>query len=353
MKIRPSVFWLCAVGIVLVALIVWFGRKKPTEAPLAVLTQTNTVPSVATIPTPPVATAIHTNTPTANPTANTSQTLTPTKVERAIGILSTYNDVPIEFYGKVEDQYSNAVASANVHFSVRIINGYETTVTNGQAVSDANGFFTITGYHGQDLAVVPQKAGYVSTMASTLFKYSRMEDHPFVSDPNSPTVINMWKLQGAEPLVSINKIFNLPFAGEPIFFDFAKGNVVPTGGDLKVIITRAPGSITQRHHGDWSIQLVPVNGGIIETDYHTAQVTFEAPADGYQDSYFVQMDHDKSLWSDNIQKVFFLTSQNGQVYSKFLLNFGINDDPNDTMWFQFKGVANTNNSRNWEATVPQ
>ena len=43
-------------------------------------------------------------------------------------------------------------------------------------------------------------------------------------------------------------------------------------------------------------------------------------------------------WFNNIQKVFFLTSRNGQVYSKLSLDFGINDDPKCTMWFQFKLV---------------
>ena len=102
----------------------------------------------------------------------------------------------------------------------------------------------------------------------------------------------MWKLQGAEPLTGINKTFKLPYTGEPIFFDLVTGNIVPAGGDLEAIMTRAPGVISGRNHGDWSIKLVPVNGGIMETDYHTSQVTFEAPADGYQDSYFVQMSHD-------------------------------------------------------------
>ena len=106
---------------------------------------------------------------------------------------------------------------------------------------------------------------------------------------NDRETFTLWKLQGAEPLVGINKTFKLPYTGAPIFFDLLTGNVVPAGGDLEVIVTRAPGVITQRNHGDWSIKLVPVNGGIIETDYHTSQVTFDAPVDGYQDNYFVHL----------------------------------------------------------------
>jgi hypothetical protein len=257
------------------------------------------------------------------------------------------------FFGRLEDQSGSAVSGATVNFGVQYENADARGIQRGQVVSDGNGLFTISGYKGANLTVTPKKAGYALTTTSTTFRYSQISPGYFVPDANNPTVIKMWKLQGAEPLVEINKTFKIPYTGTPIFFDLVTGNVVPAGGDLEVIVTRAPGVITQQNHGDWSIKLVPINGGIMETDYHTSQVTFEAPADGYQDIYFVQMSHDDPAWFDNIQKVFFLTSRNGQVYCKLSLDFKINDDPNSTMWFQLKGVASTNGSRNWEATVPQ
>jgi hypothetical protein len=163
----------------------------------------------------------------------------------------------------------------------------------------------------------------------------------------------MWKLQGAEPLTDISKEYKLPFTNAPIFFDLVAGKVVPSGGDLEVIIIRTSGSISQRNHGDWSIELKPINGGIIESDYQTARFTFEAPADGYQDGYLVEMRQDQPHWFDGIEKEFFFKSRGGQVYGKYYLVFGINREPNDPLYFQFKGVASTNGSRNWEATAPQ
>lgn len=67
----------------------------------------------------------------------------------------------------------------------------------------------------------------------------------------------------------------------------------------------------------------------------------------------MQMGQDNPKWFDNLQKVFFLKSRGGQVYSKFSMDFMINDDPNDLMWFQFKGVANDHASRNWEEPQTQ
>jgi len=83
----------------------------------------------------------------------------------------------------------------------------------------------------------------------------------------------------------------------------------------------------------------------------TDTCTFEAPAGGYQDNYVVQMKKDGHAWFDSVQKEFFLSSRNGQVYSKLYLDFGINDNPNGPMWFQFKGVANAQGSRNWETVA--
>lgn len=359
MKIRGSILWLVVVAAALIALLLWFGKKEPEKTTFTTTVKTNAVSPATMGSSPPGTAPVRANTPTTTLITKTaSATVTPTplpqsKVEREMGVLSNYNDIPIAFYGELEDQFSNAVANAVVNFSVQVINGQESTTERGQVASDANGLFTISGYKGQNLDITPHKAGYVLAATDTLFWYSHLEAHPYSPDAYNPTIIRMWKLQGAQPLVGINKTFKLPYTGEPIFFDLLTGKVVSAGGDLEVIVTRAPGVITQRNHGDWSIKFVPVNGGILESDYHTAQVTFEAPASGYQDSYFVKMQSDEPGWYDNIQKEFFLTSRNGQVYSKFSFDFGINDNPSGTMWFQFKGVASTNGSRNWEATVPQ
>jgi hypothetical protein len=357
MKIRREIIWLIIVTIVVITLILC--RKKgslllPThetgirtnalasENGALITSQSQSIPSNAPAE---IGGTDHQNTPSLS------------KTEKLIGILSTLNDTPIVFYGKIQDQFSNVVAGAMVNFDVRVINGFEATAKRGHIVSDVDGLITIEGYRGQDLAFNIQKEGYTFVSMNGSGNYSQLspEDQRAHPDPKNPTIINMWKLQGPEPLLNIKKAFRLSFNENPIHFDLVSGNVVPAGGDLEVIVSRDPGIITQRHenHKDWSIKLIPVDGGIIETDYHIAQVTFEAPASGYEGSYFAQMNRDEPGWFDNIQKDFFLMSRNGQVYSRLSFDFKINDDPNDPLYFGFKGVANTNSSRNWEATAPQ
>lgn len=354
MKIRGSILAFVVVAAVLIALILWFGRKPPAGA-LPVISKATNVAPMATAPNMPASAPISTHAPPTRvtPAISPAAASPPQSKVAILKEILQANDADIVFYGRLEDQFSNAVNGAVISFSVQYEDTNGSGIHRGQVVSDANGLFTISGYEGATLSIMPQKTGYALAATDTSFRYSQLQPGYFAPDANNPVVIKMWKLQGAEPLVEINKTFKLPYTGAPIFFDMLTGNVVPSGGDLEVIVTRAPGVISQRLHGDWSIKLVPVNGGIMASDYHTAQVTFEAPASGYQESYFVQMQSDDPGWFDNIYNTFFMVTRNGQVYSKFSLGFKINDDPNGAMWFQFKGVASTNGSRDWEATAPQ
>jgi hypothetical protein len=352
MKIRRSIIWLISIAAILIAVVLWHKKKQPVETLLAGLSATNVVPSAATVPNA----LLHSNVPAAlvaSTTTSQSQSAPPQDKTALIKNILQGNDADITFYGRLEDQSDGAISGAEINYSIQYEDANSRGIHRGQVLSDGSGFFTISGYKGEDLGIMPKKAGYALATTDTYFRYSQLQPGYFISDANNPTVIKMWKLQGAQPLVGINKIYKLPYTDAPIFFDLVAGKAVSVGGDLEIIVTRALGSITQRNHGDWSIELVPVNGGIIESDYQTAKVTFEAPTDGYQNSYLMQMNHDDPAWFSNIQKEFFLTSRNGQVYSKFSFDFEINKDPNGLMWLQFKGVANLNGSGKWEATAPQ
>ena len=48
MKIRRSIFWFVVIVAVLIALVLWHGRKKPVETPPATAVETNAAPPAAT-----------------------------------------------------------------------------------------------------------------------------------------------------------------------------------------------------------------------------------------------------------------------------------------------------------------
>jgi hypothetical protein len=357
MKIRASI-WFVVIAAALIALVLWHGRKKPAETPVAVSPVTNVASPTVAATSSPASVPVHSNTPPVAQAVSSVTAPTPpveSKEQQMREQLANFNDVDIEFYGRLEDQFGTAVGNAQIKFEVPFNNGHTVGVNRGTTMADGNGFFAISGYKGKSLSVVPVKDGYAlaSLNGGGIYSYLWSESQRVHPDRNNPTVMKMWKLQGAEPLADISKEYKLPFTSAPIFFDLVAGQIVPSGGDLEITITRTAGSLSKKSPGDWSIDLKPVNGGILESDLRTAQITFEAPADGYQDDYRLQMDGTNPAWHDGFDDEFFLKSRNGQVYSKFYFVFGINREPNEPLYFQFRGIANTNGSRNWEATAPQ
>ncbi|HUE37308.1 MAG TPA: hypothetical protein VMO20_07950 [Candidatus Acidoferrum sp.] len=356
MKTRASIIWFLAIIAVLIVLVLWLGRKKSAEMPQAASSETNAATPAIAVMSPLANAPVHSNAPVtqAAPGAPIPPP-TESKEQQMREGLAELNNENISLYGRVMDQFDAPVAGATVTGTVQVNNGARVGSDQISLVTDDNGLFTVSGYKGKALGINITKTGYVMAATNTYFVYSLLwpASRRFTPDPNNPTVIKMWKLQGAESLVDISKEYRLPPTSTPIFFDLVAGKVVPTGGDLEAVVTRASGSLSKKNPGDWSIDLKPVKGGIIESDYQAAQVTFEAPAEGYQDDYLVQMNSDDPAWHDGIDQEFFLKSRDGQVYSKFYLVFGINREPDDPLYFQFKGVANMNGSRNWEANAPQ
>jgi hypothetical protein len=257
----------------------------------------------------------------------------------------------VHFYYKLVDQFGQPVSGA----TIRRHEDFTPTTGDTESENDAQGLFQESCKPGEGFSLNPRKNGYALASLNVTGAYSEelRQKQKQAHAERELILVKMWKLEGAQPLVTVDQHYKLPFTGAPIFSDLIPGKIVSSGGDLEVIVKRAPGSLSKRNPGDWSIEFKPIDGGIIESDDATSRVTYEAPAEGYQNSYLVTMSHENPAWFDNIQKVFFLTSRNGQVHTKLAVDFGINTDPKGSMWLQFKGAANVTGSRNWEGTVPQ
>jgi hypothetical protein len=337
----------------LIALVLWHEKKQPMEMPPTAAVETNTAPIAATTSSVPVNEPAHANTSPAQVVTNALSPPPRSKWEQLQPILATQNDQPIVFYGKVEDQFSNVVAGATVNFDVRIYNGYESTVKRGQVISDSDGQFTISGYKGEQLGLNVKKQGYVlvSMNGSGIYSHLWPESQRAHPDPNNPTMIKMWKLQGSEPLVGINQHYKLSYTGTPINFDLLTGKIVSTGGDIRITVNRPAGDISMRNKRDWGFEIEAVSGGLIESGGDEA-VTYAAPDRGYQPSAILTASNNRH-GIELIQQAFFVESRDGQIYSKLSVSFDINSAPDDLMNITFSGVANTNSSRNWEATAPQ
>lgn len=347
MKIRRSIFLFIVIMAALIALVLWFGKKKPVETPPIISVETNAAPPAATMPSQ----LIQTNAPASKPTTNAVQAQPQSKWEQIQPILATQNDIPIVFYGRLEDQFGNPVTGAQIAASVRIYNGVQSTVERFSVTSDANGFFQINHGKGESLAIVPDKAGYVLATKATLFKYSHLESHPYVSDQNNPTVIKMWKLQGAENLVHVQNEIRVPIDGSPVALDLETGKQVQSGGDIVIQVqsTLNP-NVVQKY--DWQVTIEAVNGGLISSGDDFEQM-FQAPESGYDSQFVAKYQKDVRPWSTTFNGIFYFTSRSGNCYGKLGIEVLSDVVKNGTIPVILNSYANPVSSRNLEIAAPQ
>lgn len=357
MRVGRSTFCIAAICTALALLVFWLG-KKPTD------TATSTTAESASVPRdsrPPAAAAPsrRTDTPTSTKAPiTTARSIAPaptpplkTKAEQMQEGLATLNDEDVLLYGSVIDQFGAPVPGATVAGSIQVNNGTRIGTDRISVATDSNGMFTISGYKGKSLGIWVTKEGYVMATTKTSFVYSLLwpETERHNPDPNSPVVIRMWKLEGAEPLVGVNQHFKLPYTSAPICVDLLRGEIVTGGGDFRISLFRPEGIISQQHPQNWSLRLEVIDGGFIPTSAQESRVTYSAPESRYQE----RGDFPNNNGPDLVDEVFFIKSRGGQIYSKLQFTLRINNTPDGLMSLTLSGVANTNNSRNWEATAPK
>src|SRR3954447_12124323 len=99
-----------------------------------------------------------------------------TKEERMSQILEATSHQPIDFYGRVVDQTGAPVADADIRGNVEISRRWmDQTWEEHHTITDADGRFSFSGLHGQNLVVTPRKDGYSYKEATKdVFAYSAL-----------------------------------------------------------------------------------------------------------------------------------------------------------------------------------
>lgn len=254
---------------------------------------------------------------------------------------------PLVFYGKLEDQFGNPVAGAEITGNATVYDGYAGIHEKYATTSDSNGTFKVDAGRGEMLAVVPRKPGYALASLNGHIENGSGQTVPSAAI-NNPVIIKMWKLLGTEPLLKINQNYKIPYTNAPLIFDLLTGKLVPKGGDLRITVTRAPGAVSLQNQREWSVTFEAVGGGLMDSA-GSELITYFAPESGYEPLKTIRSsDRLPEGGIGGFHTGFYIMSRGGQVYSKIGLSFGINRNPSDFMSITFAGVASTNGSRNWE-----
>lgn len=260
--------------------------------------------------------------------------------------LSKLNDVDIVYYGKVQDQFGNPLGETEIDFSVHFNNGLSAGVKNGKTVSDVSGLFTISGYKGERMSVIPKKEGYVMIRTNGGAIYSHFfPEEQYHPDSNNPTVITMWKLQGAEPLIHFQFKTSVPHDDTPVRFDLQTGKVVNRGGDL-IIRVSSPSIPHPSEAYPWQATVQSETGGLILVEGIGLENMYSAPESGYESEFTIVKQKEVKPWSSRFVGGFYLKS--GNRFCKINLKIITDVAKDGSISVTLSGYLNPSGSRNLE-----
>lgn len=326
---RPRFLIFVSIAVLaILAVVLWLRPvQRPVNLEPAPMVQATDSVSVTPATPPTTASIASPNVPgnpslAALPPANPSPTTG--DAGRKVRVIQEYNEqhnAPIEFYGQVIDQDSNALSGVKINVSIQqasaVVSPTNDVVINGNVVrsekeTGADGRFEITGEQGDGVGIdAIQKDGYETepNMQRNFGASSGSYDNP--------VVFKMWSTNIHEQLLTGEKKFVIVPDGRPYVIDLAKGTIAESGaGDLKIWVKR-PDPITAKRC-DWSCEVDAVSGGLLqETDSSSSM--YSAPADGYVPSFQFEQKVG-SGWGDTTgPQRFYVRLNNGQEYGRITI----------------------------------
>ena len=274
-------------------------------------------------------------------------------VERRINQIKTevergYEEwrTPIEFYGKVVDENTNAVSNADVHFVWTDLSPKGNS--DKQTTSDGNGLFSLRNEAGKHLMVQVSKQGYYSYQPFGAAFFYAGEDQNFVPDAANPVIFRLKKKGVAEPLVHVQapiggaKGFRVARDGTAIEISLTTGKTVSLGeGDFRVQCWTDDQSKPRGEKYDWKCQITVPNGGLVQS---TEDLDFQAPSDGYRTSELIDMPANVGgEWSSHVKRNYFLKLADGN-YARLSFEMVAGGDH----FFQLESFLNPSGSRSLE-----
>lgn len=357
MKTRVVAF--CGVVLAIICLIVWLRNRAEPQPKGSLSTETaptnkrwsgespqpprpNGAENTSAQPTAPQPAPVTTEASAPHPPA-----LSPAQSNALNQRILAEWQAPIDFYGKVVDENSNAVAGATVAFRwVEAPN--EAGNRTASAQSDADGLFALHGERGLSLGVSVEKEGYYSSRRdSDTFNYGRLKGEPFHPDLRNPVVFHLRKKGSGEPLLHVGGIglrtmrdFLLAPDGKPAEVSLRDGRSVPLGqGDLRVefqagqALDNFPSRIT------WQCRVTVPDGGLLQTD---EEYPFLAPESGYSASD--EWSIGATNWTEQVQKVYYVKLRDGSFGRATVRVIGTAR----RAFFRLESYLNPSGSRNLE-----
>ena len=217
--------------------------------------------------------------------------------------------MPIEFYGKVEDQFGQPVVNAEVVLNWTTVVG-PIPDPKKSLFTGLDGKFEIKGIQGKGISVNILKEGYDRTHNSHgSFEYAAFYQDDFhVPDPNNPVVFRLQKLMGADPMYKYLAHGEMALGETPLVLNVEKGKVL-SQGDLAVSVLLGE---SNQYGSDFTVTVQGLNGaGFVFSD---EEFLFKAPETGYRNIFTIIHKVNASDF-DPVQKLRFYVKTGASKYA--------------------------------------
>jgi hypothetical protein len=250
--------------------------------------------------------------------------------------------VPINFYGKVVDEKSNALAGATVSFKWQ----ENRESRKGATLSDAAGLFSLENRRGTMSEVWVSKEGYYTPRPGFEgFSYAAWPR--FSPDPNTPVVFQLRTKGTPEPLIRLagpmggDRQYKLETNGAPTEISFFTGlRTSPGQGDLRVEFWRERPKDPQQRLFPWRCR-ISVPGGGLQTA--PDEFPFKALEAGYDEMIEIVSEPRLDTWSDRVNRSYYVRLRDGK-YGWIRLKVICSENP----FFGLEALINPSGSRTLE-----
>jgi len=319
---RPKVFIFLIISIVVVLMVIfWLRPAKPTittDAAQTFTQSTNVQAAGANVAAQAVSGSMPSGVmPAPVPKPGPNITNRPTLQDVNEKFIESKNR-PIEFYGRVIDQDSNAISGATIKIGVShwymlnpLTQQLGAKVIQLEQTSDTDGRFEFHGTTGDGFGVQIIRGGYEMEQSKSGFGST-------AGSYGNPEVFKMWSTNVHEQLIAGNKSFPVTPDGRPYFINLTDDTISEVdNGDLKVWIQYTNQTVRGQLY-DWSCGIEVINGGLMEQGLGSPM--FQAPTDGYAPKFEIHGQIKGGQRSDSGDRQFYLKLKNGQEYGQMTID---------------------------------
>jgi hypothetical protein len=258
------------------------------------------------------------------------------------------NHVPIEFYGRLVDQHSNAVPNVSIEGRIQYNDGLHEGIKKLLTKSDENGLFQVSGQFGKSIGFSFLDANYLVLSTNTYFVYSHLwpVEQRHIPDPEHPIIFQLWKKStNYNPLAIVKISLKGNFWTAPLRIDLLTGKFVQEGGDIALLFRGEQPRPQERAARYWAVQMISENGGIIPVP--DIIPIYQAPREGWVTQIECQPEKVDEGFDNYIGQGVLIKSRNEKCFFKVGFSFSVM--PSDAgASVEIRGIANTNASPVWE-----